>query len=129
MSGFAPKLPLNLSDEQGYFLISDLKSLSKQNFLMLLLTNPGERIMDNNFGIGIRKILFENYSPFLRTNFEQRLKSQVQTYVPYINIKNINYGNTSIDGSLLSIVITYFIIPLGTSVNLTIESNGNIIST
>lgn len=129
MSGFAPKLPLKLSDEQGYFLISDLKSLSKQNFLMLLLTNPGERIMDSNFGVGIRRMLFENYSPFLRANFEQRLKSQVQTYVPYINIKNINYGNTNIDGSLLSIVITYFIVPLGTSVNLRIESNGNIIST
>lgn len=129
MSGYAPKLPLKLSSEQGYFLISDLKSLSRQNFLMLLLTNPGERIMDGNFGVGIKKLLFENYSAFLKLNFEQRLKSQVSLYTPYINISNISYGNTDIDGSLLSIKITYFIIPLGDYANITIESNGNIITT
>jgi phage baseplate assembly protein W len=129
MAGFVPKLPLKFGTEQGYALITDLKSLSKQNFLMLLLTNPGERIMDSNFGVGIRRLLFENYSPFLRLNFEERLKNQVNLYAPYINISNISYGNTNIDGSLLAITITYFIIPLGDYVNLTIESNGNIITT
>lgn len=128
MAGFAPKLPLKLSTDQGYTLISDLKALSKQNFLMLLLTNPGERIMDSNFGVGIRRLLFENDSPFLRINFEQRLKNQVQIYAPYISVTNIKYGNTNIDGFLLSIKITYFIIPLGNLVNLTIQSNGDIIS-
>ena len=128
MAGFGPKLPLKLSTEQGYTLISDLKTLSKQNFLMLLLTNPGERIMDSNFGIGVRRLLFENYSPLLKTNFEQRLRNQVQVYTPYIKIINVDYGDTSIDGYLLNISISYFIIPLGNSVNLTIQSNGDIIS-
>jgi phage baseplate assembly protein W len=128
MAAYGPKLPLKLGTEQGYTLISDLKTLTKQNFLMLLLTNPGERIMDGNFGIGIKRLLFENYSPFLKLNFEQRLKNQIEIYAPYIAIKNIDYGNTNIDGSLLSITITYFIVPLGTNVNLTIESNGNIIT-
>jgi phage baseplate assembly protein W len=128
MAGFGPKLPLKLGTEQGYTLISDLKTLSKQNFLMLLLTNPGERIMDSNFGVGIKKLLFENYSAVLKLNFEQRLKNQIQIYAPYISIRNISYGNTDIDGSLLDITITYFIIPLGNTVNLTIQSNGNIIS-
>ena len=128
MAGFGPKLPLKISTEQGYTLISDLKTLSKQNFLMLLLTNPGERIMDGNFGVGIKRMLFENYSPFLRIDFEQRLKNQVQIYTPYISITSINYGNTNIDGSLLNISISYFIVPLGNSVNLTIQSNGDIIS-
>ena len=128
MAGFGPKLPLKLGTEQGYTLISDLKTLSKQNFLMLLLTNPGERIMDSNFGVGIKKLLFENYSAVLKLNFEQRLKNQIQIYAPYISITNISYGNTDIDGSLLDITITYFIIPLGNTVNLTIQSNGNIIS-
>lgn len=129
MPGFAPKLPLKFGTQQGYTLISDLKNLSKQNFLMLLLTNPGERIMDLNFGVGIRRLLFENYSSTLRLNFEQRLRSQVNTYAPYINVTDISYGNTNIDGSYLSVSITYFIIPLADYVNLTIESNGNIITT
>jgi phage baseplate assembly protein W len=128
MAGYTPKLPLKLDTEQGYTLIPDLKSLSKQNFLMLLLTNPGERIMDSNFGVGIKRFLFENYSAILKLNFEQRLKNQVQIYTPYILINNINYNNTDIDGLLFSVNISYFIIPLGTNANITIESNGNIIS-
>jgi phage baseplate assembly protein W len=128
MAGFGPKLPLKLGTEQGYTLISDLKNLSKQNFLMLLLTNPGERIMDNNFGVGVRRLLFENNSSLLRANFEQRLRSQVQEYVPYISVTNVDYSNSNEDGYLLSVKITYFIVPLGELVNVTIEANGNIVS-
>lgn len=129
MAGYTPKLPLRLGSEQGYYLISDLKTLSKQNFLMLLLTNPGERIMDSNFGVGIKRYLFENYSTALRFQFEQRLNSQINLYAPYISIQNISYGNTDIDGGFLHITISYFIIPLGESVNLTIQSDGTIITT
>ena len=128
MAGYGPKLPLKLGTEQGYNMISDLKTLSKQNFLMLLLTNPGERIMDNNFGVGVRRLLFENNNSLLRTNFEHRLRSQVQEYAPYISVTNVDYSNSDEDGYLLSVRITYFIVPLGDLVNVTIESNGNIIS-
>lgn len=128
MAGFGPKLPLKLGTEQGYTLIPDLKGLSKQNFLMLLLTNPGERIMDNNFGVGVRRLLFENNSALLRANFEQRLRSQVQEYAPYISVTNVDYSNSNEDGYLLSVKITYFIVPLGELVNVTIEANGNIVS-
>jgi phage baseplate assembly protein W len=128
MAGFGPKLPLKLGTEQGYTLISDLKNLSKQNFLMLLLTNPGERIMDNNFGVGVRRLLFENNSALFRSNFEQRLRTQAQEYVPYITVTNVDYSNSNEDGYLLSVKITYFIVPLGELVNVTIEANGNIVS-
>ena len=32
----------------------------KSNFLNLLLTEPGERVMEPNFGIGLKKLLFES---------------------------------------------------------------------
>lgn len=128
MAGFTPKLPLKLGTEQGYSLITDLKTLVKQNFLMLLLTNPGERIMDSSFGIGLKRLLFENFGSSNIINFEQRLQSQVAKYIPYIKINNIDYGNTDQDGSLLSLKISIFIVPLGSSVNFIIQSNGQIIS-
>jgi phage baseplate assembly protein W len=128
MAGFAPKLPLKLGTDQGYVLIDDLKTLSNQSFLMLLLTNPGERIMDNNFGIGARRLLFENNSSVLRSSFEQRLRSQVQEYAPYISITNVDFSNSDEDGYLLSVKITYFIVPLGDYANVTINSNGSVIS-
>ena len=77
MAGYVPKLPLKLDSQQGYYMIQDLKGLATQNFLMLLLTNPGERIMDSNFGVGIKKILFENFDSESVSSFEDRLKFQV----------------------------------------------------
>ncbi len=129
MSGFSPKLPLRFEREQGYELIRDLKGLVRQNFLMLLLTNPGERIMDSEFGVGLRQLLFENFGSSKVVSFEQRLKKQVERYAPYIRILKVDYGDTNQDGSFLSIKITLFIIPLGATSNISIDSSGNIITT
>lgn len=129
MSGFSPKLPLRFEREQGYELIRDLKGLVRQNFLMLLLTNPGERIMDSEFGVGLRQLLFENFGSSKVVSFEQRLKKQVERYAPYARILKIDYGDTNQDGSFLSIKITLFIIPLGATSNISIDSSGNIITT
>jgi hypothetical protein len=127
MSAFGPKLPLKLGSQQGYNMISDLKSLVRQNFLMLLLTNPGERIMDSNFGVGLKRILFENYSSTLIINFESRLRTQIARYAPYIELTNISYGSLNQEGNLLSVNIGIFITPLGTSENITIQSDGQLI--
>lgn len=128
MAGFAPKIPLKLDTQQGYTLLTDLKSLVRQNFLMILLTNPGERIMDSSFGVGLKRLLFENFGSSNIVNFEQRLNEQVSRYIPYIRIRKIDYGGTDQDGSLLSLKISIFIVPLGSSLNFTIQSNGQIIT-
>ena len=96
---------------------------------MLLLTNPGERIMDSEFGVGLRQLLFENFGSSKVVSFEQRLKKQVERYAPYARILKIDYGDTNQDGSFLSIKITLFIIPLGATSNIPIDSSGNIITT
>lgn len=129
MSGYVPKLPLKLSSQQGYHMIEDLKGLAKQNFLMLLLTNPGERIMDSNFGIGLKRMLFENFNSNSISDFEDRLRSQVSRYAPYLDIIEVDYENTSEDRNILSVKIRIFIIPLGTSENIIIQSNGELIIT
>lgn len=129
MSGFSPRLPLRFEREQGYELIRDLKGLVRQNFLMLLLTNPGERIMDSNFGVGIRRLLFENFGSSRIVSFEQRLNKQIEIYAPYVRVLSVDYGDTNQDGAFLSIKITLYIIPLGDTDNITIDSSGNIITT
>lgn len=128
MAGFTPKLPLNLDNKQGYTLIENIKDLAVQNFLMILLTNPGERIMDLEFGVGIKKVLFENFNSFSTTNFESRLQGQISKYAPYLQIKNINYLENTEDFGLLHITMKIYIIPLGEGANITISKNGSIIT-
>jgi phage baseplate assembly protein W len=128
MAGLTPKIPLNLDNRQGYVLIEDLKDLAIQNFLLVLMTNPGERIMDASFGVGIKKILFENFSNYTIANFEESLQRQVLKYTPYINIKNIDYSESDIDQGLLYIKMKILISPIGEYVTINVSKNGSIIT-
>ena len=59
MAGFAPKLPLARDTGDGFALIKNFENMIKQNLKMLVLTSPGERIMIPDFGVGLRRYLFE----------------------------------------------------------------------
>ena len=63
--GLTPKLPLTKDTVNDYLLITDYINLVKQNLKSLLLTNPGERIMDAGFGAGLNQFLFELDNPGL----------------------------------------------------------------
>lgn len=87
----APELPLTLGSGEQHRMIRDFKELAVQNFKMILLTSPGERVMDSNFGVGLRKYLFELDSESVKTTIAKRIESQAQEYAPYINITSITY--------------------------------------
>tara|TARA_A100001515_G_C4559178_1_gene206028 strand:+ start:442 stop:828 length:387 start_codon:yes stop_codon:yes gene_type:complete len=119
MAGLSPKLPLVKDPDDGYALTKNLKEVAAQNFKMLILTNPGERIMDINFGVGILGYLFENNSAETYNLIESRIEEQVSTYLPYIQIRDISFSSANIidtdptDSLILRIV--YFIKPLRTT--------------
>ncbi len=60
MPGLSPKLPLHIDQIDGYALTKDFKQVAAQNLKMVVMTNPGERIMIPEFGVGIKTYLFEN---------------------------------------------------------------------
>jgi len=109
MASLAPKLPLTLDSGDGYTSIKRLKVLIKQNFKMLILTNPGERVMSPDFGVGIREFLFENYESNVYARIESRIIEQANRYIPIINIKRIEFGAERIDENSLSIRVEYTI--------------------
>ena len=56
---YQPNYPLKYTDIDGpYQSIKNIKDTIKQNVKMVVLTSPGERVMDPSFGVGIRKYLF-----------------------------------------------------------------------
>lgn len=83
-----PRLPLTTASDKLYNEIDDVIDEVKQNFKLLLLTNPGEKVFDRKFGIGIRKMLFENFNA---VNFaiEMTIKDQVKRYIPSLDIQRI----------------------------------------
>ena len=65
MPGLAARLPLLISESEGpYDLLQTIKQVAAQNLKMVIFTAPGERIMDINFGVGIRRYLCMNLQTF-----------------------------------------------------------------
>ena len=127
MPGLTPKLPLLLSSEDGnYQLIKTHKNLVKQNFKNLILTSPGERMMDVNFGVGIRNYLFENDGGLLYSAISSKIREQVAKYIPFVVLIDIRFvtpemmGSRGMDNNFLSVIIEYAIGPLDTTDNLEI---------
>ena len=95
----------------GYQMIRGYSNLVKQNFKNLMLTSPGEKVMDPLFGVGVRKYLFELKQLGMEFKLEGRIYSQARKYLSYITIRQVNFINSSNDNKL-GVHISYFINPL-----------------
>ena len=118
--GISVKLPFQRTNKDGPFALNKtLLDAVKQNFKGLILTQPGERIMDIDFGVGIYALLFENYSADMREKIIERIYSQTKKYMPFIKIRSVNFGDfQEQDENKLSVAINYYIEPLGQEDNL-----------
>jgi phage baseplate assembly protein W len=93
MAGISPKLPIQHPNrDPGQKLNQTYKEVVKQNFKHLILTIPGERMMDPSFGCGLVSLLFEQYdSHGLRDTVAAKIDEQVKLYMPYIKVTKITF--------------------------------------
>jgi phage baseplate assembly protein W len=62
----------------------------RQNLKMLLLTRQGEYVMDANFGVGLPEYLFETAVTISFPAIEQKIRTQVATYMPYMTLQAVS---------------------------------------
>jgi len=125
MTKYAPRLPIIINDKDknnDFIYIEEAIPNVRQDLKMLLLTNPGEKLMDPNFGVGVRRYLFELQNGVIDTRVDngtksffikdlknelsQRIINQVNSYMPQITINSIE--TTDVDKSLyLTINFSY----------------------
>tara|TARA_R100000152_G_C6766107_1_gene191018 strand:+ start:950 stop:1345 length:396 start_codon:yes stop_codon:yes gene_type:complete len=87
--GFSPKLPLQHNSVDGYYgMNKTVGEVAKQNIKMVVMTSPGERVMNPNFGVGLRNFLFEQ-EPFMFERLKKRIIEQVKRYVPFVAIEQV----------------------------------------
>jgi phage baseplate assembly protein W len=113
MASLGVALPLQIDSADGFRMLKKIKELAKQNFKMLILTNPGERVMEPNFGVGIKRYLFENFGQNTMAEIDSKIREQTGIYMPAVNIRNITFGNSDPDNNYLGLVIEYSIPNLG----------------
>ena len=128
LEGISVALPLVYDNTDGpYRLNKNIQQVMKQNLRMLLMTNPGERIFEPDFGVGLHGFLFEVINDDLLDRVAERIKDQTDTYLPNIRLVAINFSTSDENPSLaineVQTFIRYEILPFNSSDTLTITSN------
>ena len=97
--------PLDHSPEGFFYKTKTVLEQAKANLQNLLLTTPGERINQPEFGSQLKFIIFEQGKD-IPNRVEEAIRSAVDKFLEYINIENVfttqqdNQVNVSIEFSV-----------------------------
>jgi len=120
----------------AYGLLKETYDAIIQDFKNLVLTSPGEKVMDSEFGVGIRNFLFEPQDSLVYDEIHGRLEDQVRRYLPFIKILGVAFnvsdntiGSDMVDNGMLYIKIVFQITTLDITASLMVPiSTGDYIS-
>ena len=101
------KLPMGYSDS-GYFnQTKTTLQQAKYNIINLIKTIPGERLGQPAFGSNLHTLLFEPMNEDFGDILEDSIRTSMETWLPYINIKNIEITFPDYDINTLNIAIDF----------------------
>lgn len=104
--GIGIKLPFD--GPTGLNITYTTKEAVKSNILNFFLTGKRERVMNPNFGAGIREQLFEQLTQGTIDNIEDIIKFNLNSIFPQINLNQLQV-NSSPDQNLIQIYFSYSI--------------------
>ena len=95
-------------------LSGDLIALKNENAIAravrnIVLTTPGEKLFDPDFGSSISEILFENVDNITAVAIQDEIKSSLQNYEPRVEIIDV-IVDPNFDENQFDVVITYRIV-------------------
>ena len=93
-----------LNDVNMFKGTQTIKEQVKSNLINLLLTEPGERVNEPNFGVGLKGLLFEQ-NPDIEF-LKEKINNQIEFYIPLISLSDVNVNFESDEYSLY-IIISY----------------------
>lgn len=88
---------------KGFFYTESGINQIKADILQLLLTNPGERVMNPFFGTPLKRLIFNPNDITLQTEARNMILQAIQRWEPRIAIQEIEVTN-SIDRTSLNLM-------------------------
>jgi len=105
--GVGIKLPFD--GPTGLNITYTTAEATKSNILNFFLTGKRERIMNPNFGAGIREQLFEQITQGTTENIEEIIKFGLSDYFPQVNLNQLTVS-VSPDENILQVYFSYSIL-------------------
>ena len=95
-------------------LSGDLISLSNENAIAravrnIVLTTPGEKFFDPDFGSNVGEILFENVDDITAVSIKDEIRSSLSNYEPRVELIDVEV-DPNFDENQFDVLITYRII-------------------
>jgi phage baseplate assembly protein W len=108
-----PTFPIVYGEGHGYETIpqGDEIEVIKFHLKNIVLTNPGEKLSDPNFGVGLKRYLFELETSGNTTELRQSIISQIQTYANYFTKLNVLVDLSKLYESTLTVRIEFQFAP------------------
>ena len=94
-------LPIRRGDGLDGYFASTTTTIEavKNNIRNLLLTESGERIMQPDFGLSLRNVLFEQMNEDLIFRIEEDILSKINFWLPFVTVEDIQiFGVNEVSG-------------------------------
>ena len=75
----------------------------------IVLTSPGEKFFNPEFGSSISEILFENVDEITAVSIEDEIRSSLKNYEPRVELINVNV-DPNFDNNQFDVIISYRIV-------------------
>jgi|TARA_R110000822_G_scaffold151252_1_gene290407 phage baseplate assembly protein W len=99
--------PLRSDSNNDFALTRNSLQQAAHNLKNLLLTYPGERLGQPEFGSKLRAICFELNDNTLPIQIETELRRAVSIWLPYIEIKNVEVLTDEVNLNQIFVSLTY----------------------
>ena len=99
--------PLRAGNNQDFAMTKNSLEQARHNLKNLLLTQVGERVGQPLFGSRLRELVFEQIDSDLPGKIEDEVKRSVETWLPYINIEEVNTLTDDGDNSKIFVEIKF----------------------
>jgi phage baseplate assembly protein W len=109
MDAIGVKYPITKGNSGFFNQTFDTISAQKSNLYILFYTIPGERAFNTDFGLNIRRFLFEPISNDTKFIIESEIKNKIQKYLPklQIDVLDINIESFQADRNRIIINLSF----------------------
>lgn len=109
---YGPKFPLSKGNRDTFEVYDDVNQQISFYLKNLILTSPGENISDPDYGVGLRRFLFEPNIDSIRDSISSEILTQASKYLPFITIEMVavNASAQDVDSNSVNVKLTYQIL-------------------
>ena len=75
----------------------------------IILTTPGEKFFDPDFGSNVSKLLFENVDDITASQIQEEIEFSINNYEPRVKLLSVEV-NPDFDNNLFDTIITYEVV-------------------